>query len=608
MTVHEEEGATGASDDANDELEDEEEAVDVDGAASPDVTIVDASPSVNAITTSTTTISTSTTSSSASSPSSSLCQPYMSVGAADGFGQDAWLVVCEQPLLAPHATRLLNTTSNLSNLTISAPFPSSSSSSSSPPPSSSSWIPPSFLLGVADGVGGWRSSGVDSGLMSRAVLRHTMQLLQTEAKVKKDREAVLSSMHEPKSLLERSYEKVLDDEEVRAGSTTACLLSFVPAEHHSCSANSIISALRRPDSPTRPPAILNAATASASSASATAPPIEPNTPPKMYLHTCNLGDSGFCVVRGSRVIFHSSPQRDVNHVHQLAVIPDELRAQQRDADYEFADDKPDDALCACCELKENDVVILASDGVWDNIQPRDEIVTVSGVGLARLRYKNDAPERTLYQHETIARAVVESRFLPSPTNAPATTATSTTSSPKPSDIKKDDAKITTNSINNSSGVLFDDVDVERCCERLAMHAAEYMGLQEGKPDDLTLICAQVKLWRPTDDDDDDDIDEIDEDEADEVDVDEEGDEVDIDCETVDTGSTAPTPTPPRPTPTDNVNSSNNNKQVNNKNDTPLSLLPQPACQPAPQRKSTPTTFSLFSKSTTASSSHMNVEL
>lgn len=207
---------------------------------------------------------------------------------------------------------------------------------------------------------------------------------------------------------------------------------------------------------------------------------------KLYLHTCNLGDSGFCVVRDSRVIFHSSPQRDVHHVHQLAVIPQSLRTQHQDSEYEYADDKPDDALCACCELQENDVIILASDGLWDNIQPKDEIVTVPGtaythihiyshhvfvftithiycvailcdayndvgVGLARLRYKQDAPERTLFQHQTIAQCIIDSRV--------------------------------------PGGV---DVDVEKVCERLAIYAVELMGMQEGKPDDLTLLCTQIK--------------------------------------------------------------------------------------------------------------------
>ena len=104
-------------------------------------------------------------------------------------------------------------------------------------------------FGVADGVGGWRSQGVDSGIISRAVMEKCQQLAV------RYRHAMASSTHsasvegglrrwplkaeaglEPQSLpfslpshlLAKAYAAVKEEKVVTAGSTTACVLTVTP--------------------------------------------------------------------------------------------------------------------------------------------------------------------------------------------------------------------------------------------------------------------------------------------------------------------------------------------------------------------------------------------
>ena len=74
------------------------------------------------------------------------------------------------------------------------------------------------------------------------------------------------------------------------------------------------------------------------------------------MSTCNLGDSGWLVLRDGAIIARSSPQQ---HTFDCPY-------QLSSAKYVPNTDTPDMADTAVVELQQGDLVLLASDGLWDN--------------------------------------------------------------------------------------------------------------------------------------------------------------------------------------------------------------------------------------------------
>ena len=114
-------------------------------------------------------------------------------------------------------------------------------------------VPGSSLqsFGVADGVGGWRSQGVDSGIISRAVMDKCMEQVRVCRETMSpsagarsaSTSAALSFPPPPSSLasppptlpfslpshiLAKAYASVKEEKVVTAGSTTACVLTVTP--------------------------------------------------------------------------------------------------------------------------------------------------------------------------------------------------------------------------------------------------------------------------------------------------------------------------------------------------------------------------------------------
>lgn len=171
------------------------------------------------------------------------------------------------------------------------------------------------LLGVADGVGGWRAYGIDPGEFS-------LTLMQTcERLVKLGR----FSPDKPSDLLAKSYVELMYNKKPILGSSTACVV------------------------------ILNR---------------ENNT-----LYTANIGDSGFMVVRHGKVIHRSEEQQHYfNTPFQLSLPPPGYHA-------EVLSDQPDSAVTENFPVEDGDVILLATDGVFDNLpQPLliNELVKVQG--------------------------------------------------------------------------------------------------------------------------------------------------------------------------------------------------------------------------------------
>lgn len=134
----------------------------------------------------------------------------------------------------------------------------------------------------------------------------------------------------PMELLSMAYDMVQQDKDVEAGSTTACVLEIVQDIN--------------------------------------------NNPELVY---SNVGDSGFTVFRQGKLVFKSSFQSIGLAPYQLAKIP--KRFQESGS----MDTKPNEADVGRFSLLEGDIIVLATDGVWDNfaqdLEPRNPFNPVSAL-------------------------------------------------------------------------------------------------------------------------------------------------------------------------------------------------------------------------------------
>jgi len=118
-------------------------------------------------------------------------------------------------------------------------------------------------IGVADGVGGWADVGVDPSEFSWALMNNAKDV------VRQSKEPESSSLA-PKSLLIEAYRRVVSAAKVRAGSSTACVLTLAKNSGR--------------------------------------------------LEAANLGDSGYMIVRDGKIAVRSKEQQhDFNFPYQLGV-------------------------------------------------------------------------------------------------------------------------------------------------------------------------------------------------------------------------------------------------------------------------------------------------
>jgi protein phosphatase PTC7 len=233
------------------------------------------------------------------------------------------------------------------------------------------------VLGVADGVGGWHSYGIDPSKFSFNLMKTCKRIVEQDFTLpdtqtntgaanasttsannttrskkssrnnqrqfhKQQQEAEINSKT-PLNLLEESYRTLLENKNsnLLVGSSTACILIF----HHETS----------------------------------------------LLHTCNLGDSGFVIVRDNVIIHRSQEQQHYfNSPYQIAILPSSSRdlllrdnlveeevvigeEEQRragrnsNARSSLINDSPDLATSCSIELKEGDFIVVGTDGLWDNL-------------------------------------------------------------------------------------------------------------------------------------------------------------------------------------------------------------------------------------------------
>jgi protein phosphatase PTC7 len=178
-----------------------------------------------------------------------------------------------------------------------------------------------IALGVADGVGGWADSGVDPADFAHGFcdyVAHAAYTYQPEEGV---------APYTPRSLMQRGYEDICRDESVPAGGSTACV------------------AIAKGDG---------------------------------TLEVANLGDSGFVQLRLNAVHDYSEPQTHAfNTPYQLSVVPENFLRQAAAFGGTKLRDFPKDANVTQHSLRHGDVLVFASDGVWDNLSSQDILRIVS---------------------------------------------------------------------------------------------------------------------------------------------------------------------------------------------------------------------------------------
>ncbi|XP_036317917.1 protein phosphatase PTC7 homolog [Rhagoletis pomonella] len=160
------------------------------------------------------------------------------------------------------------------------------------------------VLGVADGVGGWRNYGIDPGEFSSFLMKTCERLVH----------CVNFNPQRPVNLLAYSYCELLEQKKPILGSSTACVL-----------------VLNRENS---------------------------------TVYTANIGDSGFMVVRKGEIIHKSEEQQHYfNTPFQLSLPPP-------GHGHNVLSDSPDSADTLSFSVKEGDVILVATDGVFDNVPER----------------------------------------------------------------------------------------------------------------------------------------------------------------------------------------------------------------------------------------------
>lgn len=184
--------------------------------------------------------------------------------------------------------------------------------------------PHHVAFGLADGVGGWQDQGVDPSEYSQALCG----LMAGTANI---HEGIADgNLLKPQPLLQTAYEAVMANPRIAAGGCTA---SLGVADGHGS------------------------------------------------LETANLGDSGYLVFAPGKVAHRSDAQTHAfNTPYQLSKVPPRIQAQY--AIFGGAthySETPAQADVATHQLKHGDIVMFATDGVWDNLSAQDTLTIVTRV-------------------------------------------------------------------------------------------------------------------------------------------------------------------------------------------------------------------------------------
>ncbi|KAF9119681.1 hypothetical protein BGW39_000125 [Mortierella sp. 14UC] len=218
-------------------------------------------------------------------------------------------------------------------------------------------------LGVADGVGGWSELGVDPALFSWALMNNAENIARLTDCVPPEIDPFPTAgagnernILDAQTILDGAYNELVQSGTVEAGSSTACILSL-------CKTTGTLRA-------------------------------------------SNLGDSAFLLIRDNKCIYESPSQQHFwNCPYQLTVLPKDRQQQQQQSisidskgktvqqdattaattttttttakkTKKYVQDLPKDAVQTTHQLQDGDVIVLATDGFWDNVFTKEAIELV----------------------------------------------------------------------------------------------------------------------------------------------------------------------------------------------------------------------------------------
>lgn len=182
-----------------------------------------------------------------------------------------------------------------------------------------------IALGIADGVGGWGEMGVDPADFAHGICENLAHAASTY-----DPET-WGPKFDPQGLLQRGYDDLCRDDSVTAGSSTACVV--VARENG-------------------------------------------------LMEIANLGDSGFLHLSMGAIHSYSNPQtHDFNTPYQLSIIPKCVRMKGLTYGAPYIQDSPTNAEVSQSHLRNGDVLVLGSDGIWDNLSGSDTLNIVTAIML-----------------------------------------------------------------------------------------------------------------------------------------------------------------------------------------------------------------------------------
>ena len=176
------------------------------------------------------------------------------------------------------------------------------------------------VLALSDGVGGWRSHGVDPSKFSFGLMRHLQVLVENEDVGLKN--------NDPISLLSKAFKNLENEPERVIGSATACL------------------------------GIFDRKTGTFS--------------------TANLGDSGFLIIRDGKIVHKSTAQQHFfNAPYQLAIVP------PREGGGRNLQDLPEKSDFQQFQCQKGDVIVMATDGMFDNVHNEQVGMLLQHLGVTK---------------------------------------------------------------------------------------------------------------------------------------------------------------------------------------------------------------------------------